>query len=195
MHFPTHVAPRGVDAAGVPEGPSRQGGRAGDLGGGGLEKVDLVGRVVVDGAGEEGEEDEEAGAGDQDEGSESEGCACGLVSLESIRLGGWWGFRGFHVRDAMVEERCLSGWKSKVWLGRGGQADAVLGSVRGLRQRQQRRMALESEFGGVRTLAGSDAIEVRDGIRICNKAGGWGWREDGRVKNTMARAMDDGCLT
>ena len=56
MHLPTVVAPGRVDAAGVPEGPSRDGWRVGDLGGGGLEEVDLVGRVVVDGAGEEGKE-------------------------------------------------------------------------------------------------------------------------------------------
>lgn len=56
MHLPTVVAPGRIDAAGVPEGPSRDGWRVGDLGGGGLEEVDLVGRVVVDGAGEEGKE-------------------------------------------------------------------------------------------------------------------------------------------
>jgi len=38
------------DAAGVPEGPARGGCRAGDVGRGGLEEVELVGGVFVDGA-------------------------------------------------------------------------------------------------------------------------------------------------
>lgn len=56
MDFPTHIAARCTDAACVPEGPSRNRWCAWDLRGGGLKEVDLVGRVVVDCAGEEGEE-------------------------------------------------------------------------------------------------------------------------------------------
>jgi len=43
--------------AGTPEGPSRRGGGVTYTGGIGFDEVELVGRIVVDSAAEEGEED------------------------------------------------------------------------------------------------------------------------------------------
>ncbi|KAL8634691.1 MAG: hypothetical protein Q9228_007728 [Teloschistes exilis] len=61
------------DAADVPKSPSRGGGGGAETGGVGFEEVEFVGWILVDGAAEEGQEDEEDGSCDEDEGDEGEG--------------------------------------------------------------------------------------------------------------------------
>jgi len=67
------------DTACVPERPSSQRCCAGDAGGVGLEEVELVGWVMVDGTGDENEKGEEKAACDEDERDEREDRSCGLL--------------------------------------------------------------------------------------------------------------------
>lgn len=62
--------------ASVPKGPSRDWCRAWDAGCGCLEKVELVGWVLVYGTTEEGEEDQETSTEDEDKGENGEDWAC-----------------------------------------------------------------------------------------------------------------------
>ncbi len=55
MYFRTHVVSV-CDSACIPEGPSCRSCCAGDAGGVGLQEVEFIGRIVVDGTGDEDEE-------------------------------------------------------------------------------------------------------------------------------------------
>ena len=71
MYFRAGIAP--IDhTAGIPKGPSRRRRCAGDTRCRCLEEVELVGRVLVDTAANEGQEGEEKTASDEDEGDEGE---------------------------------------------------------------------------------------------------------------------------
>ena len=84
MHFPTHVAPSGVDTADVPEGPSRYRWRTWDRGSGGLEEVDIILRTVVDDASEKCEEYEKTAAGDKNERDQGNGRPCLWLGLSLL---------------------------------------------------------------------------------------------------------------
>ena len=71
MHRTTSAFPIG-DSADIPERPSRLSRSAWDVGGIGLQEVDVVQGGVVDSAGQQGEEDEEDGTGGEEEGEEGE---------------------------------------------------------------------------------------------------------------------------
>lgn len=73
------------DAADVPKSPSRGGGGGAETGGVGFEEVEFVGWILVDGAAEEGQEDEEDGSCDEDEGDEGEGGPF-VGSLISVKM-------------------------------------------------------------------------------------------------------------
>lgn len=71
MYLGTCIAPI-VHTAGVPQRPSRAGGRTGDAGGCRLEEIELVGRVFVDAATKEDEEGEKESTSDENEGGDGE---------------------------------------------------------------------------------------------------------------------------
>ena len=69
----TNIAPIGITAC-IPEGPSGGGGSAGDGGGVGLEEVELIGWILIDGTTNDNQKHEEKSSGDEDERDEGERC-------------------------------------------------------------------------------------------------------------------------
>ena len=73
MYMRTDIAAVGI-TAGIPEGPSRGGGSAGDGGGVGLEEVELIGWILVDSTTNNNQEHEKKSSGDEDQRDEGERC-------------------------------------------------------------------------------------------------------------------------
>lgn len=70
MHLPTVISAI-CDSTGVPERPARGRGGAGNVGSVGLKEVVLVRRIMIDGAAQEGQENEQAGAGYENKGDQA----------------------------------------------------------------------------------------------------------------------------